>query len=438
MIALDYWPFHSLEQLNLSQLDLWWEHCFLCTNSIDLFLKTSSSMVLMGGPGSSKSVAVAALKRIHKDRFLFLNYHSRYWPAGEHPFMPDQDHVAQIMALAATTIQQQLQTHPERFVRLDSFQHEFLFWLIEKYLNRRVLVALLRDIGRKINSPIEIPAPSPDIFTLYTKNSTEIRGQIDELVGIAQGFGYEKVVLLLDCNAFEISEQLDDLNQLFGLLDLMEHPNFIIRAALPKTGAVEAQVLEQSSGRVPFVRMTSTISDCQKLITNYLRLATDGEVEALKQMAMPAIIKRAEREIELLYGGPSPAGWLGWAETILHQWLTTKTKPLSDEDDLTLQFYQQHIRLRLGTQNPGVWRGPQFIPLEGQPFLVLQKLFEMRGRPDRDKLLDIAGSSVNLNTIVNRIKLHIEPMKGRNTNVYLHNTRESGYWLDEATIYFKK
>ncbi len=59
----------------------------------------------------------------------------------------------------------------------------------------------------------------------------------------------------------------------------------------------------------------------------------------------------------------------------------------------------------------------------------MKKLFDLRGQPAPDALYNIAGSVANLNTLANRLRNKIEPIKGK-TNIYLHNRRDQGYWLE--------
>ncbi|HUM71536.1 MAG TPA: hypothetical protein PLK31_22140, partial [Chloroflexota bacterium] len=96
-------------------------------------------------------------------------------------------------------------------------------------------------------------------------------------------------------------------------------------------------------------------------------------------------------------------------------------------------YYKRHIHLRLDEKKQGLWRGPQFIPLENQPFEMMKMLFEKRGNPAPEALYQIAGSVANLNTIANRLRQKVEPIKGK-TNVYLHNRRDQGYWLENFLI----
>jgi DNA-binding response OmpR family regulator len=123
-------------------------------------------------------------------------------------------------------------------------------------------------------------------------------------------------------------------------------------------------------------------------------------------------------------------GWLQWAETLL----ASAKSPASqqDPDEAACNYYQRHVPLRLDTTQTGVWRGPQLITLDQQPYEFLKKLFELRGRPAPDLLQDFAGSGANLNTLASRLRKQIEPLS--NKNIYLQNRRDRGYWLENFAL----
>ena len=165
----------------------------------------------------------------------------------------------------------------------------------------------------------------------------------------------------------------------------------------------------------------------------HLQAATDGRIEKLEQLADTAVLTRAREEIHTLYGADTLAGWLNWAETLLYieanGYYAFNDGELGDADKAALTFYKRHILLRLDPEQQGLWRGPEFIPLENQPFEIAKKLFDLRGQPAPDALYNIAGSTANLNTLANRLRKKIEPVKGK-TNIYLQNRRDQGYWLE--------
>jgi DNA-binding response OmpR family regulator len=86
------------------------------------------------------------------------------------------------------------------------------------------------------------------------------------------------------------------------------------------------------------------------------------------------------------------------------------------------------VPLRLVPEQMAVWRGPQLLTLDRQPFELLRKLFDLQGQPAPEALLQIAGTQANLNTLIGRIRKIIEPIA--KTNIYIQNKRDLGYWLE--------
>jgi hypothetical protein len=91
----------------------------------------------------------------------------------------------------------------------------------------------------------------------------------------------------------------------------------------------------------------------------------------------------------------------------------------------------------LAGERQGVWRGPEYIPLEKGLYDILRELFVLGGRPAPQTLSDMAGSSTNLNTLMSRLRVKIEPLSRSEEgdpptrrDLYIHNRRDLGYWLE--------
>jgi DNA-binding response OmpR family regulator len=160
----------------------------------------------------------------------------------------------------------------------------------------------------------------------------------------------------------------------------------------------------------------------------------DGEYDSLLGLVDTAILEHARKEIQAIYQQPTLAGWLNWVEASLATAVNSKCKlPLSDAKSITRTYYERHFPLRLMPDRQGVWRGPQFLPLDERPYEILKKLFDLKGRSDPNILLEIAGSGENLNTLISRLRREIEPVKG--AKIYLQNRRDQGYWLENSVPY---
>ena len=193
--------------------------------------------------------------------------------------------------------------------------------------------------------------------------------------------------------------------------------------------ALHAQIENRVGGHLRLIPLYLAEANITDLVGRYLRAATGGTISRLDELAGTAVLKRAQKEINTLYNAPTVAGWLHWTETILAQYLA-QTKPalLTDAQAVTEAYYQRHVPLRLVPEQMAVWRGPQLLSLDRQPFELLRTLFDLQGQPAPDALLQIAGTPANLNTLIGRIRRIIEPIA--KTNIYIQNRRDLGYWLE--------
>jgi hypothetical protein len=428
-MSLDYqqWPFLPANLRTPEQNEQWWRNCFVTTPPLERFVHGAGSAVITGSAGCGKSVALAALQRQTQDKWLYISYPPQSWPHGSRPWLPEGSHVGQIMAAAATELTQHLVTVPMHFNQLNSLQKEFLYWLIEKHLNRRTLARFIYQIKELTGGNIDLPDRTEDLYKSDTQE-TDVWGQISELVELAQALGYEQVVIGIDVSLPEAIGCLDDLTQLLGWLSLMEHRDFIIRAALPQESVNHGQLVTRSRGRLALIQMYYNETEISEIINHCLRVATKGQYQQLAELANSPILERARQEISILYGTDTLAGWIDWTHTLLK----LKQKKKITAEAAAYAYYSDYVPIRLDAQQRGVWRGPQFIGFDNQPYEMLAKLFELRGHFAPDALIELAGSSANLNTLINRIRKKIEPVPGK--KVYIQNRRDRGYWLENYIL----
>jgi hypothetical protein len=275
---------------------------------------------------------------------------------------------------------------------------------------------------------IDVPTEIEDLYPSDTREA-DVWNQISELADLAHGLGYEQVLLLIDLNELEAIEHMEDIISLFSWLSILEHPDWSIRAALPYICLKEGQLAMHSSGRLDITRLNYDQAAIQQILASYLRLATDGQYEGLAALVNSAVLEQAQEEIRAIYQQPTLAGWINWTEALLATLVHSECRiPLNDSKVITRAYYERHFPLRLTPNRQGVWRGPQFLPLDERPYELLKKLFDLRGRADPNILLEIAGSGENLNTLISRLRKQIEPLEG--AKIYLQNRRDQGYWLE--------
>jgi hypothetical protein len=430
MTTYQRWPFMPGSIQTPAQQQQWWRDCFVSTPDVARFVQAEASAVLVGQAGSGKSTAVAALQHKLNEPTLLIPYPPKHWPGSSSPWVPDGSHLSQILAAAATEVTRQLGDKPELFTAIfqNELQYDFLNWLVEKHLGRRALARLYQRL-RQLTPPPSLPEPSPDIYDT-TARYADLWNLLDELVGLTQTLGYSRTLLILDLNEAEAEAHLGDLGRLLGWLDLFEYPEFAIRAAIPTSAAKQLNLLQADNGRFPVIRLQNNETTTKQIIRLHLQVSTNGAHDSLEEIAETAVLDRAAVEIEKLYGTQAVAGWLQWTETLLDTKIQRKS--LEKLNEVVFYFYQRHIPLQLETTRFGVWRGPQFISLDQQPYELLKKLFALRGQPNAAALKSVAGSQANLNKLTSRLRKEIEPIPEE--NLYLHNRRDRGYWLENFLI----
>lgn len=415
------WPFLPSNNRTPALAERWWQECFVRTDAIDSFLGMKHSAAVVGGPGTGKSTALESLMWAQQDRAMFLLYPPERWPHGKHPLKPGAGHMTQILTAAASQFNDLLSQNLALYQQLDDLQKRFLSWLISTHLDLRVWHRLIHRINQATGHRLELPESAPDLYTTGT-NSLSIKLQLSELAELAEGFGYERIYLIVDVPETVAPTQLEDMRNMLNWSDLLEQTRLIVRAALPSSALAKAR----SNARLNLVTLKYNKLERDEILRRHLHVATEGQTE-LTHLLNDHLCATIENEVVKLYGTSAIAGWLNWLETLL-----TSVHHSSDTPDLTYTYYRRHVPLLLDTPQQGVWRGPQFLSLDKQPFEILQKLFELRGQPAPEALIDLAGSSTNLNTLASRIRKVIEP--GTKSAVYLQNRRDTSYWLENFVL----
>lgn len=425
------WPFLPLQALTPEQREQWWSSCFVSTPVIDHFLKMKRETLLVGGPGSGKSTAIVALQQAFTERVFFINYMIQHWPKRNHPLLPDRGHIGQIMTLAANVILQYLEENAQPFAALHPFQEEFLYWLIETHVGRRALQRLGYQLQRQ-GIEKDIPAQVADLYPFDERknNVFDVQLQVNELSDLVKSLGFDRIIVLIDLDEIEAHENSNELYTLLEWLSQVDSPEFFLKAAVPNT-IIQRKFLDRIISRLSVMHLEMDEEILGAIIGRHLQIATNGQLINLADLATETVIDQARHIIYELYNSQAIGGWLGWVETLIYLYdkLPVKSQ-VSDPDEATFQFFQRHVPLRLDSKQQGVWRGPQFLALDRQPYELLVKLFALRGQPSPEALLALAGSSANLNTSAARLRRIIEPLKDKRRPVYLMNRRDQGYWLE--------
>jgi hypothetical protein len=424
------WPFAPPLGAPADSLrERWWQECFVATPAIEAFAEAAGPAVLLGRPGSGKSVAVHAWLRRAAGRTLLVPYPPHNWPRAANAWLPGQGHFAQMLAAAAGELVRLLTAQPELFRRLSPLSQEFLAWLVERHLSRRQLHRLGHHLQSRLPAAPPLAQPAEELYG-GSVTEMEVWSQAGELVELAQALGFDQVGLYADLDQWQAAAHRDDLLELLNWLSLLEYPGLALRLAAP----LDALPAVPATSRLAFVRLESDEAEVMALVERCLAVATVGRRQALASLATPAVLDQARAVVAELYEAPSPRGWLDWAETLLYLTGQKDGRPVADADEAVFTYFRRHVPLRLEEAMPAVWRGPQRVALEQQSYELLQILFaSRRSGLARDALLAVVATEDNLHGAIGRLRGRIEPVRFKNDYVYIQTVKNYGYYLEQES-----
>lgn len=417
------WPFLPVRALPPEQADVWWRECFVSLPAMQMWQGAAPAMAAVGGAGSGKSTAVAWMRRTLDPNALTISYETEQWNRLTQLGMakPGGTLLEQLLSLISLELIRRLDEQPDRANPLchNPFAAEFLAWLLDMHLDRRTFLRFRHRLAQTVGKPDLLPEKTE--LQLAYNGAT-----LAELLETVQGLGFNQLVLFLDLDERWAEVNRSDLILLFQAIPLLEQQGLLIRAALPESSLDKGDLAVRAAGRLQLARLYFDEAACQEIVQRCLQAATDDRFDSLAMLATTAVLRQAKAEIEKLYGEQALAGWLHWADTLLAIY---NGVPFDDVDEAVYQYYARHVPLRLATDQPGVWRGPQFVPLQERPFDLLKALFDLDGQPAPDRLIQMANKSGDaLNKMASRLYEALEPLKKR--RVYIQNSRAFGYWLE--------
>ena len=437
MSAYETWPFDLSARRSALQNERWWSECYLPASGLDDFQAEPDWNMIVGAAGAGKSIALEALARYDSEKAFILTYPPERWPGGGQEYIKGGNHLSQIMALVANAVRDELKYDPGKLSLLSKTRLEFLRWMLQKRLGERAVNRLLEEIDPQLSAPMARASYTDIYATDFTPRDME--GQIEELADLAQALKYERVVILMDVTLTISQDQLSGLINLFSWLKLMEHPGFAVAVAFPKVIFQRHQIGLRTRSRARIFELEWLGEQMNEIAARFLSVATNKEVCSLERLASPELLQRVGNWLLEEYGEPAPQGWVNLSRLLLDIF-AEKNYPLGEEHfrEITYRFYKEYMPLcfDLNTLQPGVWRGPRFIPLDEQPFQFLKTLslthLPAASSPEKvDRaLIKVAGSKGNVHTLARRARLEVEP--DLETPIYIKNTRREGYWLEHC------
>lgn len=426
------WPFLPEEQRTPEQNERWWAECYL-PSLPDVTLQSATySVIVYGGPGSGKSVALKALEKVMAKHLLVAHYPTHLWSGQPNDPAANYSHLSQMMACAAATIKTLLTQQPEKLTGLTPINLEYLRWLIEKYSGARAF-RRWADAMEQMSLLGLLNQPFVDLYPTDPSQS-DAQGQIEELVTLSRRLGFAGVGIFVDINETEISNEtvLEKVTALFSWLLPLQIEGFAIKAALPAGLVEQANLIERSRGRVKFTLLRWSIENCRKLSQRYLCAATQDELTSPTKIAAEGLLFSLEEQIKLLYPQPVPQPWIRLTSLLLDHYVQSGQRLTEMQfETLACAYFTRYVPLKFDRKRRGVWRGHQWIALDDKPFKFLETLWSFRDGGDATQaLLKVAGKQGNLNTLASRVRKKIEPIPGQ--SVYIHNNRSQGYWLENV------
>lgn len=431
--TVSQWPFLPAEQRTPEQNERWWTECYVPSPADVTLRGLARSVIVAGGSGSGKSIALQAFERQEAARWLIFRYPIERWPGEPFALVGERQHLGQLMACAAMAIKDFLASQPDNVAALSPTKLEFLRWLIEKYSTARTFRRWADDLNQPALLKL-LDQPFEDIYPTDTA-LPDVQGQIEELIMLSRRCGFAGVVALVDINDMEgLNESiLEKMSHLFGWLTPLQFEGFAIKAALPESAVEKAKLVERSRGRISFVSLCWPLEACREVSQRHLQAATGNSLKDLGELAVNELLTALEDKLVAAYGSPQPQAWLRLTLMLLETYLKHKQPlGLGQYKELIQTYFASYVPLKFDRARRGVWRGVEFIPLDEQPFNFLEVLWQHRGGQYANEalLLQVASSQANLNTLANRLRKKIEPAPDQ--PIYLLNTRSQGYMLENV------
>lgn len=416
------WPFAPLDARLPEEDERWWSDCYLSHSVEDILENRSQWCVLIGGYQNGKSTALAALRRNWQAHALLiqddlLNHPQQGKAQGNILY--------RILSQASWTLRQHLSEQPNQFLLLSQTQMEFLRWSVEKFHGRRALARWLDGLPQEFVQVLQ----NIEFEDIYPSQTSDVEGQIEELVNLSRRLGYQQVLVTVDTSPFPTLDQVQEIRQLLGWLEPMQHSGLKLVMALPPT-FVAREIRELSRGRTSVLEMETSLERTRQVVARYLSVATEGMIQNVEQLCSPELVTQLQNMVQDEFDAPALGAWLKVVEILLETASKGEKLPLKTDlfPQVLLSFYSRFTPLRFGldTAELGLWRGYKWIPLDRAVYDFVGVLISHKGRPIDHT---IAGTSKgNLHTLASRLRVAIEPNSSR--TIYLKNLKGEGYWLE--------
>lgn len=458
-----HWPFRALDALSERQQQQWLDECYVRSGLDGVLLDPQRSVVIITEPGNGLSTSMkllqlensfqkSAASDQHKQMssLLTFDYPPERWPVPTPALAQAPTHFELFMEFFADKCIETLKAQPEQLGLVPTISHEFLIWLVRRYLPPRRSKVWLHTLDQNDPSPelseLIAQARSGELEPLYTDNSPQnIKGQIEECLDLAQCLHWEGVYAVADISlsdwinrtAGERKDLRDAVFHLFQQLTHLQRPGFGFKIGLPSAllSQEDAQVLLRDRAEI----LTYAWNE-KKLwqIADGMLKAAAGAPLSLRTLLPVGAWEELLPDIRAIWGKSCPAAMAAIAR---YAWEQQTVDQRTDHklNAIRMKLYANHAPLRRDPEanQPIVWRGALPLRLNQAQLRLFDFLWQQRGRfVQTDEIIDleIANSDSHIDKLVSRIRQVIEPDPNCYTPVYLHRASSQGMWLENCAF----
>lgn len=427
---------------------LWRARCYV-ESDVDLLLADPVRSIVVGtysGCGITTSLSMLPTKNL-----LIFSYNPDQWPGQPQAFTKAKTHFDQWMAHFADTVTEQLSAQPEYFAKLTLDQHQFILWLLARYVGKRQNGYWQSELQRQLPSRSweDLVKLNDDNPIEYGDSVADLKYQIHECIAVARGLGWDGAFASIDVSWWdwfnrtpEARAQLEaQVRELLTTLAPLEVPGFGVKLGIAGQLLPPREVDRLTRSRIKPMIYPATyrwkVEELQKICRQLVTLA--GEELGLQVETPPTELWNwLESDITAIWGQPCPSA----ARILSLVWLDLAEQHVTRTDllhELRAGLYRRGAPLRRDPR-PGsqvIYRGRTAIHLDDMPFRVFNMLWQHRGSPaNNDALLHLTGTKANLDKIISRLREQLEPLHGSGTIIYLQRRPNSGTWLEESVTQF--
>lgn len=442
------WMFEPVATLSPEQWQQWHTRVQVESDIDALLCDPIRSMIITTYPGCGITTSLYLLRFTD---LLVFPYNPEQWPGQAQAFTAAESHFGQWMAHVAYALTEEVRNQPERIAALNLYQHQFIVWLLQRYIGRRQSLVWQSHLQSVLPSDAweRLTAMIANEPIAYEDTVADLKYQLHECVDVAHSLGWRGIFATIDITWWDWVERSVDerqrfdeqVQQLLTTLAPLEVPNFGVKLGIPGRLVPPQEIDKLTRSRIKPTIYPLTyrwnIEQLHQICTGLLDMIRE-EVGGSLSAPPVSMWEWLAPDIASIWETPGP----GAAVRLAQQWLIHATQQTAEEmllPELRAGLYRRAAPLRLdrSPDSKTVWRGGTAIQLDDMPFRVFQILWQHRGSPaSNESLLRVAGTKANLDKIISRLREQLEPLYKSGTFIYLQRRQSSGTWLEKDICLF--